>query len=265
MDTKKIENIIQSISDPIEKSLLKRILDLVYRAQKTYSVTYTDFVDPFLLGKIKSYRLDLLGINLLSYGGLPASERQIIGLAHDEIDIEEDEFPIGYLKISVKTGIGKPLSHRDYLGAIMGLGIEREKIGDLLIQGNEAFVMTHGDILDYVLHSLDGVSRYGKVTCSTVLKEDIPHFEPEYKSINSTVLSARADAIIATGFEISRSTVVKLIMSGRAMCNGVIITQSTAINEGDTCTLRGHGKIKINEIGSMTKKGRTRVTIHRYI
>lgn len=265
MNTKKIENIIQSIHEPTEKAILKRMLDLAYRADKTYSVTYTDFIDPFLLGKIKSYRLELLGLNLLSYGGQALSERSMIALGHEDIQIETDAFPLGYLKISVKTGIGKPLSHRDYLGAIMGLGIEREKIGDLLVQENEAFVMVHRDILDYVLHALDAISRYGKVTCSIVSKEDIPHFEPDYKIINSTVSSARADAIIASGFQSSRSIVTKLIASQRAMCNGVIIGQSSPISEGDICTLRGHGKIKIHEIGSMTKKGRIRVTIYRYI
>lgn len=265
MDIKKIEQIIQSIQEPGAKALLKRILDLTYRAQKTYSVAYTDFVDPFLLGQIKSYRLELLGVNSSSFGGQSASERQIIALAHDDIQINEDEFPIGYLEILVKTGIGKPLSHRDYLGAIMGLGIEREKIGDLLIQEDAAYVMAHTDILDYVLHSLDTVSRYGKVSCSIVSKEEIPNFEPDYKSINATVSSARADAIIARGFQLSRAEVVKLIAAQRAMCNGIIITQASPVKEGDICTLRGHGKIKINEMGSITKKGRIRVNIFRYI
>lgn len=265
MDIKKIEQIIQSLQEPGAKALLKRIVDLAYRAQRTYSVTYTDFVDPFLLGQIKSYRLELLGVNSSSFGGQAESERQIIALGHDDMVISQDEYPIGYLEISVKTGIGKPLSHRDYLGAIMGLGIEREKIGDLLIQENTAYVMAHTDIIDYVCHSLDTVSRYGKVSCSIVSKEAIPSFEPDYKSINATVSSARADAIIARGFQLSRSEVVKLITAGRAMCNGVIVTQASPINEGDICTLRGHGKIKINEMGSVTKKGRIRVNIFRYI
>lgn len=265
MKIKKIEQLIQSIQEPTEKELLKRILDLAYRAQKTYNITYTDFVDPFLLGKIKSYRLELLGLNLSSYGGQDDSERHIIALAHEDLEINEEEFPISYLKISVKTGIGKPLSHRDYLGAIMGLGIEREKIGDLLIQEDEAFVMAHQDIAEYVMHTLDTVSRYGKVTCSLVSKVDIPLLELNYQSISGTVSSPRADAIMARGFNLSRGAIVKLIAAERAMCNGAIVSQSTHINQGDICSLRGHGKIKINEIGSMTKKGRIRVTIHRYI
>lgn len=265
MNTKKIEQLIQSIQEPKEKELLKRMLDLAYRAQKTYSIAYTDFVDPFLLGKIKSYRLELLGLNLSSYGGQGHSERHIIALAHEDLDIKEEDFPIDYLKIAVKTGIGKPLSHRDYLGAIMGQGIEREKIGDLIIQEDEAFVMAHSDIAEYVLHTLDTVSRYGKVTCSLVSKTDIPSLELEYQSIDGTVSSPRADAILARGFHLSRGAVAKLIAAERAMCNGAIISQATPINEGDICTLRGHGKMKVNTIGSVTKKGRIRVNIHRYI
>lgn len=265
MNIKKIEKLIGSIQDPTEKELLKRLLDLAYRAQKTYGITYTDFVDPFLLGKIKSYRLELLGLNLSSFGGQDHSERHIIALAHEDLETSEEDFPIEYLKIAVKTGIGKPLSHRDYLGSIMGLGIEREKIGDLLIQEDEAFVMAHSDISEYILHTLDTVSRYGKVTCSLVSKEEIPSFELDYKSIDGTVSSPRADAIMARGFHLSRGEVAKLIGAQRAMCNGTLITQSTAINEGDICTLRGHGKMKVNEIGSITKKGRIRVNIHRYI
>ena len=265
MNIKHLQNIVESVNEPKEKELLKRILDLSYRAQKTYSIAYTDFIDPFLLGKIKSHRLELLGINLLAYGGLEDSERGIIALAHDDLEILKTEFPLGYLKISVKTGIGKPLSHRDYLGAIMGLGIEREKIGDLLISDNQAFVVAHIDILDYIMHSLDSISRYGKVTCHIIEKENIPDFKPDYKSIHATVSSLRADAIIASGFKISRSTVSKLIASQRAMCNGVIISQSSPIKEGDICTLRGYGKIKVKEIGTTTKKGRIRINIYHYI
>ena len=265
MDIKKIEQIIKSISEPKEKELLKRMLDLSYRAQRTYSITYTDFIDPFLLGRIKSYRLELLGMNLLSYGGGPGSQRHMIALAHEDLLIDEKQFPIGALQIEVKTGIGKAISHRDYLGAIMGLGIEREKIGDLLIEEDLAYVFAHRDILDYLLYSLDSVSRYGKVTCSLISKEDIPEIKQDYKSLDCTVSSPRADAIIAAGFGLSRSSVAKLISAQRAMCNGVMISQSTPIEEGDTCTLRGHGKIDIKEIGSMTRKGRLRVRIHRYI
>lgn len=265
MNIKKIQNMIKSIKDPEEKDLLKRILDLAFRAQKTYSVLYTDFIDPFLLGRIKAHRLELLGLHFHSYGGLEDSQRHMIGLAHEDLQIIESEFPISYLKVSVKTGIGKPLSHRDYLGAIMGLGIEREKIGDLIIEEDQGYIIAHRDIGEYIEHSLDMVSRYGKVTCEAISQEDIPDLEQAYKTIHATVSSLRADAIIAAGFHLSRSAVTKLIKAGRGLCNGVIITQSSPIEEGDTCTLRGYGKIKIKELGSTTRKGRIRLEIHRYI
>lgn len=265
MNTKKIKQIIDAASEREEKELLKRILDLSFRAQKTYSITYTDFIDPFLLGKIKSYRLELLGLNFSSYGGRVHGERQIMAFAHDDLTILEEDFPIGALKISVSTGIGKALSHRDYLGAIMGLGIEREKIGDLLIQESTAFVLAHMDILDYILFSLDSISRYGKVTCQQVALGDLPIIEQEYKIFHASVSSARADAMIAAGFRLSRSKVTKLITSGRALCNGIIINQSSPVSEGDICTLRGVGKFKIAQLGSLTRKGRLRVEIHRYI
>lgn len=265
MNIKKIENIINAISDSKEKALLKRMLDLSYRAQKTYSITYTDFIDPFLLGKIKTYQLEVLGFNLFNYGGMPQSERQIIAFSPDNFIVEKEDFPIGILKVSVSTGIGKPLTHRDYLGAIMGLGIEREKIGDLVIRENEAFIMVHEEILEYILFSLDSISRYGKVTCQRVESGDIPSFQQEYKIINTTISSSRADALIAAGFKLSRTAVTKLIAAQRALCNGVIITQASPVKEGDICTLRGVGKIKIKEIGSVTRKGRLRVEIHRYI
>lgn len=265
MNIKKIQAIIKSSKDPKEKDLLKRILDLAFRAQKTYGVTYTDFVDPFLLGRIKAHRLDILGFNLDTYGGLEDSQRHMMGFAHDDLQIIESDFPISYLKVSVQTGIGKPLSHRDYLGAIMGLGIEREKIGDLIIEDNEAYIIAHRDIAEYIEHALDTVSRYGKVTCQAIDKEDIPQVQQAYKTIQATVSSLRADAIIAAGFHLSRSAVAKLISAGRGLCNGVIITQSSPIEEGDICSLRGHGKIKIKKLGSKTRKGRIRLEIHRYI
>lgn len=263
MKINKLENIISSINEPQEKALVRRILDLAYRVEKTYSVAYTDFVDPFLLGKIKRHNLELLGINMIAYGGSVQAERQIMAVAHNDVEIDKEEFPIEYIHINVKTGIGKPVSHRDYLGSIMGLGIEREKIGDLLVQDNDAYVVVHREISDYIMYSLQTVSRYNNVTCNIIT--DIPTFSQNYTTINCTVSSTRMDAIIAAGFQISRTTAAKLIMAERALCNGIIVSQSASIKENDICTLRGYGKIKIVEIGSVTKKGRVRVKIDRYI
>ena len=174
MKINKLENIISSINEPQEKALVRRILDLAYRVEKTYSVAYTDFVDPFLLGKIKRHNLELLGINMIAYGGSVQAERQIIAVAHNDVEIDKEEFPIEYIHINVKTGIGKPVSHRDYLGSIMGLGIEREKIGDLLVQDNDAYAVVHREISDYIMYSLQTVSRYNNVTCNIIT--DIPIF-----------------------------------------------------------------------------------------
>lgn len=265
MKIKQLEHIIHSIHEPQEKALLRRVIDLSYRAQKTYSVAYTDFVDPFLLGKIKKYKLELLGLNINTYGGLKESERQIIATAHPDLEIQPNEFPVAQIHIHVQTGIGSPVSHRDYLGAIMGLGIEREKIGDLLVDNNHAFIAVHKEISEYILYSLQSVSRYGKVTCKFVKSEDIPDFSQNYTTLNCTIASLRADAIIAAGFQISRTTASKLIAAERALCNGVIITQSSPIKENDICTLRGYGRIKVREIGTTTKKGRLKVKIDRFI
>lgn len=197
------------------------------------------------------------------FGGYTEAERKVLGFMTQEI--KKEDLPITALKIEVKTGIGKSLSHRDFLGALLGLGIHRSKIGDIMIKPFGAYTIVSTDIAEFIGWSLTSIGRYGKLTVEEVDLETIEIDRPETKRIETTVASLRADALFAVAFNLSRTSVAKLLQNDKGKCNGMNVAASTLLKEGDRGVLRGYGKMKLTAVHNRTKKDRLHVTIEKYI
>ncbi|MHC1750459.1 MAG: RNA-binding protein [Cellulosilyticaceae bacterium] len=253
-----------SIANPEEKLFLKTLVEYRNKADKQYRCQYTDFyytewMQEVIQKYVGSYQLN----PYIFAGGYEDAERKIVALLP-----ETDAFieiPISILKLTVKTGIGKPLVHRDFLGALLGLGIERSKVGDIIVKDFGAYIMVHQDIEEFVMWNLSGISRYGKIEIEVIDEKDLAFEKPNTKEIQCGVASLRADVILAAAFGLSRGETTKLFENDRARCNGMIINANKSLKEGDICTLRGHGKIKFTGINGKTKKNRLHITIEKYI
>ena len=153
----------------------------------------------------------------------------------------------------------KSISHKDYLGSLLSLGIKREKIGDIVIHENFCQVIVSFDICDFILMNLEKVSN-NNVKLKEISREDIIYSKPKYKDVSFTVTSSRIDCIISGLYNISRQESSKLINNEKVQVNYEKITScSKEIKAGCLISVRGKGRSQITSIGGLTKKGKIKV------
>lgn len=252
------------IQNPEEKQFIRQIQNALYLSEAKYRESFTDFYHfDWMQSVYKKYLGDTLAEGLTYFGGYEGAERQILGCAPFELSSED--FPISCLKVIVKTGIGKALSHRDYLGALLGLGIERDKIGDIIVKSFGAYVIVSKVLVDYIMISLTGIGRYQNIEIISIPFSEIEMEAPQTKCIETTVASLRLDVLTAAGLHLSRSAVLKLIAAGKVKCNGMETSGRINLKEGDHVTVRGYGKIKLSQVNGLTKKDRIHVVIEKYV
>ena len=244
-----------------ELLLKKRVLELRKRVEFTYGTEFTDFLT---LSEIDTAKTVLNGCNFMFFGGLADTERQMLCIANEEITLTPELFPISGVRIVPKNSkFSEPFSHRDVLGSVLGLGLERDVIGDIFIKEKEAYVLCAEHIAEFLAEQLIQV-RHTNVICSVEEAKDT-EFSKEYQTFSRTVSAVRLDSVTAVAFGVSRSSAASAISGGKVFINGREITApAAAVKEQDVISFRGIGKARLKEIGSLTKKGRIVVTLERY-
>lgn len=199
--------------------------------------------------------------NFMFYGGYDDAERVMPGFFAEYETPSENSFPVKGLTISFrKTAL---ITHRDVLGALMGMGIVRESVGDILVGTGEAFVFLSEIAANETLMHLTKVGREGVSVAEGIDINRLP--KREFIERNGVVASLRADCIAAFAASCSRSEAERLISSGRMSVRGQVITKvSESLVKGDVFTIRGHGKFVLSDIGGTTKKDRISITINKY-
>lgn len=246
-----------------EKNFLKRLDELVSRSQKRYSTERTDFL-PIRLQNIARDHLEKNGESYLFCGGFEQAERQrlILFPPYTEIDCQEAE--ISLIRLQGRMDFVK-VSHRDFLGAVLSLGVKREKFGDLLVTEDGCYLYMATENKDYLLSNPLKVKNVPLSTQEISLEEWTPP-KPITKEIAVTVSSLRLDAICAHGFGLSRAKALEAIKSSKVQLNHLETTDGDAlVKTDDILSFRGKGKIKIGEILGETKKGKLRVNLQKYI
>ncbi|OOB77603.1 MAG: hypothetical protein BEN19_01750 [Epulopiscium sp. Nuni2H_MBin003] len=251
------------VTDEKEKLFLKTILEYDDKAYNQHRQISTNFYETdWIESVLKKYVKGKFNSNYEIIGGYKEATRSVVSFfPYPQIY----QPPIATLKVEVKTGIGKPLTHRDYLGSILGLGIERSKIGDIIINQFIAYIFCEPEISDYIRWNLTHVGRYSKIEVSLVKLSEVIVPPPNFKEITGTVSSLRLDSILSLGFGISRSECSKLINQDRAKSKGVIINKSYNLEVEETISLKGYGKIKLVEVIGVSRKNRLYVKVHKYM
>ena len=156
------------------------------------------------------------------------------------------------------------LSHRDYLGALMNLGVERSKFGDIIVTDAKAIIFLCEEIADYVLNNLTRI-RHTSVQCKREEIQDIS-YAPSFTELKGTVPSVRLDTVISVAFPMSRSKLTAYITAGKVFVNGKLITNNGyRLEEGNLISVRGMGRISYEGILAETKKGRYYISVRKYI
>lgn len=247
-----------------DEFLLKRIRELANLSYQRDIVTFTDFLNLNEQNMLVSLKLHQIGVEVKLFGGYEHAERQMAAFFPESLGFSWD-YPIDCLKIEPKAlRFSEELGHRDYLGALLNLGVDRSVVGDILIKDKEAWFFCLHKMSDFFIENFIRVKHTTVLVSRVEQAEEIP--EPEFEMINGTCASVRLDALIGLAFQASRSSMVSFIESGLVFVNGKLITSNGyEPKEGDIISVRGKGRFIYDGVSRQTKKGRLGVRIRKYV
>lgn len=260
MDRSKI---IERYTDYDDRLLVNKVLDLAEFCRRNFSYRISSFLDPRQQKLTEELLTKEREVSFYLDGGLENSERKLCIIYHEDYDIKQLEKPYEIIEFSWYNKANKKPSHRDFLGSIIGSGIKREMLGDIMLQETTAYVVCTEEISSHILFNID---RVGSIPVKSKLAEQIDLAEEKERIINDTVASLRLDNIIGAGFGLSRTKAAELIKGGKVRVNWEETDQtSKLIKQSDVISLRGKGRIILEEIAGTTKKDRIRVTIKKFV
>lgn len=234
--------------------LLRRMEDLAARCERRSELTRSTFLTPAEQYAVENFSKHI-DCTVIFSGGHPDCLRRAAFFLPYYMDEEIFE-PEEYISaIKIKACFGEP-EHRDYLGTIMGLGIKREWLGDIWVNGSEATVFCLPSVEGHLIASLDKVARYG-VKVSKLELNCVEAPERKIKTVTFSVKSPRLDAVCAGMFNLSRTVAAQKIASAEVSLNYSECTDcDTNVHEGDVISVRGFGKGTVGASGGTSKKGR---------
>ena len=254
MDKIKLTSYIKDIG---LKNKMFKIIDKANGCLKNYDVRYSDFLNPFEVENAKAILNSNDDLKYSVDGGYDESERKIVFIYPFYMEYEDIDETLRFIQIEGNFKF-KSISHKDYLGSLLSLGIKREKIGDIIIHDNFCQVVVSEDICDFIIINLEKVSK-NKVKVKEITVKDIIESEQNFKEISFTVSSLRLDSVIGGVYNLSRSESLKIIKGEKVHVDyEKIISPSKEIKTNSLISVRGHGRAII-EIGDMTKKGRIKI------
>ena len=240
-----------------EPEFEKRISDLARRSIKTGRVTNTWFLTPAEKYFLEQRRDLYQGCLLRFFGEEYGCERTAAFFVPDYMEGEEPEYAEVLTAFRFEAFFGEP-GHRDYLGAILNTGIERNRVGDLIIKGSICTVFCFKTVAS-VFPDIERVGRCG-VKVSEVSLVDVPVIERKTKQVSFTVSGLRLDSVAAGMFSVSRTDSAEKIRLGLVSLNYAVCEKPDAsVKAGDVISMRGEGKGTVSEIGGQSRKGRTYV------
>lgn len=256
------ENLLKLANNKDEKLLISKLIDVALFAEKTNYVKNSRFLN----GReqvLATAVFNSIGIGYKFFGGYDQFERAIAVCFTDEMYLDTYCFPVKVFDIKLKNA--DKLNHRDYLGSIMGLGIKREMIGDIIANDFGAKVFVLDEIGQYLKTQITKISKYS-VSCEIYDVGSIIIPKRQYKDISFTVNSPRIDSIVSGATGISRSDAVNLISAGDVSLNWeTVLSCSKVVEQSGVLSVKGHGRYIIDSIGGVTKKGGIFITVRKFI
>lgn len=250
-----------------ERTLLARVLDKRALAEGRSIPAWTAFLSPEEQAAVDSLLNAAGPCRHVMFGGYEGAERRLCAFLPDwqeeEDFLADPEGPVA--AVEARFPRDAQLSHRDILGGLMGLGITREKLGDILIHPDRCQVLALREAIPILLSQWEGAGRY------RLRPEEIPlsalEVTPsEVKTIRDTVATLRLDAVAACGFSTSRAKAAELIGAGRVAVNHRECTKGDrTVAQGDVITCRGLGKCVVKEVLGQSRKGRVMLVLERYV
>ena len=248
-----------------EEFLQKRFVDLANQSYRNNIYTFTGFLSASEQDLFFRTLPQIGQISYTLFGGVEGCERQMLRFGSEDQLGYEEEFPICCVEIRpTAPKFADKLSHRDFLGALMNLGIERSTLGDIFIVDKTGYVFCHEKVADYMLASVDRI-KHTSVKCK--LLQGAPEaVKPTLKEEHLIVSSERLDAVVAKLFHLSRSQSLLLFREKKIFVNGRCMENNSGVcKAGDVVSVRGYGKFIYGGCIHETKKGNLNITLERYV
>ncbi len=238
---------------------VKKLQDLEKRSYNNNTFEFSDFLTVAEAGEFR--RVSNEGE---FFGGYDLAERRMIRFGNPEDFGYDVPFPLECVKISpVSEKFSSAVSHRDFLGAVMNLGLERRVFGDILVKDKCAYMFCEEHIVDYLIENLISVGRNQVSVSRTVFPAE--SFESEKQRLQIQVSSPRADAIVAHVCKLARGNVAPLFSKQLVQLNGAILERTDKLlKEGDIFSVRGYGKFVVGETLGVSKKGKDNMVVYKY-
>jgi RNA-binding protein YlmH len=243
----------------------KRLEELANKAYNNSQYLFTGFLSMAQLDIYYRMEAELSFVPATVFGGTCDCERVMLRFGDEELCGYEQEFPISCIEVSpLIEKFGEELTHRDYLGALMNLGIERGTLGDIVIIGKKAYIFCTDKMAPYIIENLDKI-RHTNVRCETT--EKIPESTvTRFDRKTLQVSAARTDSIIAKLYKMSRSESVELFRAKKVFVNGRLNENNSGqLKPGDKVSVRGFGRFKYIGVLGESRKGKLNVDVDLYV
>lgn len=252
-----------------DKILRARLIDLANKSYQNNIYTYTNFLSLGEMSILEECKSDISfsGYEIFEHEG--NLERRMVRFGNEALLGYLEPWPIKVIKVEpLAEKFAEKLTHRDFLGAIMNLGIERNILGDIFVKDEKrAYIYCVDSIADYIHDELSKI-RHTNVKCLIMNVDDeacINDLKPTLVDVQCIVAAPRFDAVVAAVTKVSRNEAHNLFRSGKISKNGMICeNNSDKLKEGDIFSVRGYGKYIFKGITATTKKGRTMIKLQQY-
>ena len=244
-----------------------KIEDRIAQCRDGWYVTATGFLDSHEQALATAASRHAAGVRTYMYGGYEEAERRMLVCVPSDLPLSAEEAKDGLIRVLrvTKPAISRDLTHRDYLGSLLGLGIERRLTGDILVRPDGADVLILPGIGEFLVNELH---RIGPVEVKTEIipAEELKVPEVRFEIIRDSLSSIRLDSVVSSAFRISRSKAADAIRKGLvSMDHAECIKPDASVSEGSSIVLKGKGKAVLAETGGESRKGRIRIVIKRFI
>lgn len=247
-----------------EELVRKRFRDLADKAYNSNTYTFTSFLGLAEISCFYELERELSHVPVTVFGGNESCERVMLRFGSEELFGYIEDFPITCLKIKpLMQKFADDLSHRDFLGALMNLGIERSVLGDIIIKDNEGYLFCTEAIAPYIMENLSRV-KHTPVFCEKA-KEIPGEREEDLEKMTVQVSSERIDAVSAKVYRLSRSESIEYFRQKKVFVNGRLCeNNSYLLKEKDIITLRGLGKFIYTGRAGLSRKGKINAEVLKY-
>lgn len=246
---------------------IAKIEDRIAQSRDGWYVTATGFLDSHEQALAKKEAMHAAGVRTLMYGGYDDAERRMLVCIPADLPVSDEEATDGLVMVLrvTKPVMSRALSHRDYLGSILGLGIERRLTGDILVREDGADIFIVPEITDFLLREYNQAG-HSAVKTGIVSADEVMIPESRFEIIKDTVSSVRLDSVISSAFRVSRNTAAEAVRSGLvSVDHAECLKVDAKVEEGAILVMKGKGKAILEEIGKESKKNRTWIRIKRFL